>query len=157
MCSDRCEHTNGIPLNDAWEIWIGKCNAGDTIREQIRNAPGDLPKNGRNQMWQAYRFAHRDKTTSFAECALNEYFFITGIRFPFAENPVREEIPFELWCDIKMFPEKNTVRARGWDNEPVIYVDARVSDRFWHNEDYSVVALRNLQFRFNKTHARIIR
>jgi hypothetical protein len=157
MWSDRCEHAHGIPLNEAWEIWIGKFNAVETIRQQIKNAPPDLPKSARKQMWQAYRSAHRDKLTSFAERALNEHFFITGIRFPFAENPVREEIPSELWCDIKMFPERNTVRARSWDNEPVIYVDVRVSARFWHNADYSVVALRNIQFRFNRTQAMIVR
>jgi hypothetical protein len=155
--SEQCEHAHGVPLNEAWEIWVGKFSLLETMRQEIKSAPPNLPESARKQMWQAYLLAHRDKRTSFAERALNQHFFTTGIRFPFAENPVREEIPWELWCNIKMCPEKNSVRARGWHNEPVTYVDVRVSDRFWHNEDYSVVALRTLQFRFNKTQAMIVR
>jgi hypothetical protein len=155
--SEKCEHAHGIPLNKAWEIWVGKCSLLSMIREQIKNAPSQLPESAQKQMRQAYLLAHRDKRTSFAERALNQQFFITGIRFPFADPPVREEIPFELWCNIKMFPEKNMVRTRGWHNELVTYVDVRVSDRFWHNADYSLVILRNLQFRFNTTQAMIVR
>jgi hypothetical protein len=81
------------------------------------------------------------------------------IRFPFAESPVREHIPPELWREFKINPEENTVQARfrHWDNQRIIYVEVRVSSGFSHSEEYDRVALRNMQFRFNKTQALIVR
>lgn len=158
LWSEVCEHEYGIPLSEAFPKWQGGVDSTlEMMRRAIVSAEPHLSVAERKRALSQYGAALREKKKGFAELIVKDYYYTTGIRWPLAEQPVRENIPLELWIDLKYFPEQN--KARGWsglEERYVTYVEIRVSAKFVHNADYSRVAIRNLWFRLNKTQAQII-
>jgi hypothetical protein len=156
--SDRCDHLHGTPLNDAFKQYVGEFSSIEMFRRQIESELQTLPKIEQKQLWNIYWKKVRFKQTSFAQRVVNDHYYATGIRFPYAENPVREHIPPELWPDFKINHEKNAVEAKLKDLgvQRITYVQVLVSAHFWHSTEYDRVAIRNLQFRLNKTQAKIV-
>lgn len=158
LWSEVCEHEHGIPLSDAFLKWQGGLDCTlEARRRAIISAEPHLSVAERKRARSQYAAALREKKKGFAELIIKDYYYTTGIRSPFAEHPVRENIPLELWMDFKYSPEQN--KARGWsglEERYVTYAEIWVSAKFVHNADYSRVAIRNLWFRLNKTQAQII-
>jgi hypothetical protein len=159
LWSEVCEHEHGISLSDAFLKWQGGLDCTlEARRRAIISAEPYLSAAERKLARSQYGVALREKKKGFAELIVKDYYYTSGIRWPLAEHPIRENIPFELWLDLKYFPEQN--KARGWnelEKRYVTYVEIRVSSKFVYNPDYSRVAIRNLWFRLNKTQSQIIR
>jgi hypothetical protein len=155
--SDRCEHAWGISLSKCIEQLSVPGTTVEALRSIAETLPADTPQKQRQQLWRDYWLAARRQHLRFADLVAQGHYFTTGIRFPFSENPVREEIPPELYIAAKLFPETNRFRARGPHNELVEYVDVRVSARFTHTRNYDLVTVRHLDFHLNQTQAALVR
>jgi hypothetical protein len=157
--SDPCEHLHGIPLNDAFWQFVGEPSSLTSFRRQIENELSTLPELAQKQVLDEYRKKIRRKQRSFAQRAVSGHLYTSGIRFPYAEVPVREHIPAELWLDSKISHEKNAIEIvdRDPDGQRITYVDILVGACFWHSDEYRLVAIRNLRFSLNKTQANIVR
>lgn len=129
----------------------------EAMRRFAEAVPADASPDHREQAWRPYWLAVRNQHLRFSDLVVKDHYFTTGIRFPFSENPVREEIPPELYIDAKLFPETNRFKARGPRQEPVEYAEVRVSARFAHSREYDHVAVKHLEFSLNQTQAAIVR
>jgi hypothetical protein len=157
--SDVCEHKYGISLSKAFSEWQGGLDSSlEAMRRAIVNAEPHLSIAGRKQLRSQYGARLRERKRDFADLIVKDYYYTTGKRWPLADHPVREVIPFELWLDLKYIPEQN--KARGWsglEDRYITYVEILVSAKFQYNRDYSRVAIRNYWFHLNKTQSQIIR
>ena len=158
--SAQCDHAYGIPFSEAVRVWEGHLfsTMEDRRRRLLKQPSGELSESDQRQILSEFWGAVREKKSGFRQLIVRDHYFTTGIRWPFAENPEREEIPFELWLDLKYDPEED--KARGWsllEERIVTYVKIRVSAKFSHTHNYRHVAIRNLEFRFNETQSKIIR
>src|SRR4051812_28459305 len=82
--NERCEHENGISLDQAFKKWVGEESVVETMRQRLADAPADLPKEARGCMRKHYSELVRWKKVNFAERVSKEYYFTTGIRWPYA-------------------------------------------------------------------------
>ncbi len=155
--SDRCHHSWGITLDECLRQLSIASTTQEAMRRSAEAVPEGAPEEHRKQAWRRYWLAIRAQHLHFSDLVVKDHYFTTGIRFPFSENPVREEIPPELYIDAKLDPKSNRFMARGPHQERVEYVEVRVSARFSHSPNYDFVAVKNLDFHLNKTQAAVVR
>src|SRR5450759_797729 len=121
LWSEFCAHEHGKPLSETFIKWQGGVDSALEMRRRaIVSAEPYLSVAERKRALSQYGAALREKKNGFAELIVKDYYYTTGIRWPLAEHPVRENIPLELWIDLKYFPEQN--KARGWSGLEERYV-----------------------------------
>jgi hypothetical protein len=158
VLSELCDHPHGIALKDAFDRYLGEESSIESLQRQIEKALPTLPEIEQKQLLDIYCKNLRFKHTGFAKRVVDHRYYTSGIRYPYAENPVREHIPPELWLEFKINHEENTVESKQKVfGQRITYVQVLVSPDFWHSAEYDRVALGKLQFRLNKTQAEIVR